>query len=201
MLMDTKVTEKGHPLDVSVEGAEALEAELIRARFWSKVDVGDERLCWPWRATHRGRGYGSFRIGSRKLQANRVAFLLAYGVLDESLVVMHVCDNPSCCNPLHLRQGTQAENMADCEAKGRRNHSPRITRAALTPEQVLEIRELAAAGDTPYTVLALRYGVRRNLISSVARGETYVDVGGPRTHRGSGHFNRAERIRHQEGEV
>ena len=35
------------------------------------------------------------------------------------MVVMHTCDNPACCNPLHLRLGTTADNVADKWAKGR----------------------------------------------------------------------------------
>lgn len=34
-------------------------------------------------------------------------------------VVMHTCDTPDCMFPGHLREGTAAENRADCVAKGR----------------------------------------------------------------------------------
>lgn len=37
---------------------------------------------------------------------------------------MHTCDQPHCCNPLHLVGGTHLENMQDKELKGRGNHGP-----------------------------------------------------------------------------
>lgn len=40
--------------------------------------------------------------------------------IPEEMVVMHTCDNPACCNPNHLRLGTQLENIQDCVRKDRR---------------------------------------------------------------------------------
>jgi len=39
---------------------------------------------------------------------------------EQSIHVMHLCDNPSCYRYDHLRLGTHADNMADMKAKGRR---------------------------------------------------------------------------------
>jgi len=38
-------------------------------------------------------------------------------------VVAHLCDNPGCCNPAHLRWTTQAMNVADALAKGRHRNN------------------------------------------------------------------------------
>jgi hypothetical protein len=40
----------------------------------------------------------------------------------EGKVVMHLCDNPGCFRYDHLRIGTQAENCADRDQKGRNGH-------------------------------------------------------------------------------
>ena len=43
-------------------------------------------------------------------------------------IIMHTCDNPSCCNILHLRKGTKADNSADMAMKDRSAHGERWAR-------------------------------------------------------------------------
>jgi len=51
--------------------------------------------------------------------AHRVAFTFHHG-REPQKYVLHSCDNPGCCNPAHLREGTQLENMRDMNERGRR---------------------------------------------------------------------------------
>lgn len=110
----------GVPMGASLAG---LTPRII-ARFLSKIRVGRPNECWLWQAgTHRN-GYGQFNAGrfaNRKQDnryAHRLAFELATGVSPESAVVMHACDTPACCNPFHLRLGSQADNVRDAADKG-----------------------------------------------------------------------------------
>ena len=88
------------------------------------VEVRGEDDCWPWRGCRGGSlRYGQVRRGPSTRYAHRVAYALHHGVDERSLdVVMHTCDNPVCCNPAHLRHGTQAENLQDAIDKGRRTY-------------------------------------------------------------------------------
>jgi HNH endonuclease len=89
--------------------------------FEAKVDrsAGPD-ACHPWTACRTKDGYGRFGSGGR-LRANRVALELHLGrSLEHEKQALHTCDNPPCCNPLHLWEGTNAENVADSIAKGRK---------------------------------------------------------------------------------
>ena len=89
-------------------------------RFLVKVKNGAPSECWPWTAAKDRDGYGRFKVMGRHVPAHRMAFVLTRTQdLGEIEVVMHTCDNPSCCNPAHLKAGTQVENIADRSAKGR----------------------------------------------------------------------------------
>ncbi len=87
-------------------------------RFFAKAVPAGECLEWPRRNYLRG-GYGQVQWKSKSRRAHRVAYELVFGPIPPGLVIMHLCDNPPCVNPEHLRAATQVENLADMRAKGR----------------------------------------------------------------------------------
>lgn len=152
-------------------------------RFWPKVDVRGPDECWPWRRAHSHHpvtGRGMIQVGGAagsKVPAPRVAYYLTHGVWPT--LARHTCDSPPCCNPAHIVDGSQADNMQDCLERGRFNHGSRGRpggNAKVTPEQVREIRKRHAAGDETYTSLASEYGVSNVQIKNIVTRKSWDHV-------------------------
>jgi hypothetical protein len=90
-------------------------------RFWSRVDKGAG--CWEWTGG-KSDGYGQLcdEYG-RKVRAHRYSYTIHHGPIPSGRVVRHTCDNPGCVNPSHLLLGTQLDNAADRDVRGRNGHS------------------------------------------------------------------------------
>ena len=86
-------------------------------RFWEKVNVTGPDDCWEWTAGLTNHGYGLFVVGGRKhkknMPAHRYSAMLAFGMFDQRLWVLHHCDNRKCVNPTHLYLGGPLQNNRD----------------------------------------------------------------------------------------
>lgn len=108
-----------HDIQALVGG---LDPKTIK-KFWSRVNIKGPDECWPWIGPgvydNHGQPAAVTSLGSVSAKIARWAYALTKGGLQPGFVVMHECDNPLCCNPDHLIQATQGENMKDMARKGR----------------------------------------------------------------------------------
>ena len=147
----------------------------IQERFEAKFTKAEG--CWEWRAFKNSKGYGALYFNGRQRLAHRVAYQLYVGEIPAGLCVCHRCDNRGCVNPTHLFLGTQADNVHDCEDKGRDVHpfGEKHGRSKLTNEQIIEIR--ARHSDGAQNVdLAKEFGVSQPTISMIVCGHTWTRI-------------------------
>lgn len=135
-------------------------------RAWSRIDRRGPSECWEWQGAVNAAGYGIFNAPGCHL-AHRYVLLRHLGLTQSDLHALHSCDNRRCCNPAHLRLGTNLENVQDRVERGRKS-GPRPGRAhsKLTVEQVLEIRTALREGEM-CTNLARKYGLWPTAISAI----------------------------------
>jgi hypothetical protein len=95
----------------------------LRERFFNKtVQDGD---CLIWLGTTNGEGYGRAYIGTRRVYAHRLAWLLAGKPLAKGKELHHaVCRNTLCVNAAHLRVISKAQHARIHARENRRLACP-----------------------------------------------------------------------------
>lgn len=153
-------------------------SDAFVARFMKRLIPHGECLVWTGCIMPSGYG-GVFIPGNRKVHTHRVAWEIANG-RPPSGVVRHTCDNRPCCNPKHLVDGTQRENILDSISKGRFSFPPVLRgeahgEAVLSDGQVHEIRRRRTSGEM-IQAIADRFGISDSLVSVITRGEAWSHV-------------------------
>lgn len=128
--------------------------------------------CQEWQGSYFTNGYGKTPDNKR---AHRVVYANARGPVPEGMCVCHRCDNPACVNVDHLFLGTNAENMADRQAKGRQSKGSHRPAAKLSEHDVSIIKWCLDAG-VKGAKLAKLYNVTPALISYINTGKGWKHV-------------------------
>ncbi len=121
-------------------------------------------------------GYGRFKIHGVLYSPHRIAYQIANGPIPKcdgyhGHVVMHTCDNRACCNPAHLLLGTQKDNVADMDAKGRGARKGPPIKFIPTDKE----RELVVSSPLSANALSAQTGWHRKWINRIRR-EAGIDT-------------------------
>jgi hypothetical protein len=141
----------------------------------AKVKVNDHSGCWEWTASKQRGGYGQIMIGGKAgkpKRAHRVSYEMFCGEIPDGLHVLHKCDNRACVNPDHLFLGTNADNQADMDSKGRRVsvglRGEANNGSKLKADDVVAIR--SSQGSLTHNALAAQFGISRSQVQNIIYG-------------------------------
>lgn len=155
-------------------------------RFWESVNKdgpipeGKPELgkCWLWMLPCEiGLGYGQIKVKGDRIRVHRFSYALHNGGhMAPGLNVLHLCNNPNCVNPAHLKMGTQKENIQQCVKDGRKSdrRGSNCPTAKLTDESVKQIWK-----DSKTMMrkdIASKHNMSRSVISNILNGKTWKNV-------------------------
>lgn len=133
----------------------------------------DSEGCWDWAGPTDHHGYGLYECRNKRHRGLFLAHRVSWAIFNgESLPppevkIRHTCDRPICVQPAHLLPGTQADNVADMNRRGRQRwgelRGEQHGNAKLTAGAVLAIRASALTSRR----LARLYGVSEETVRRV----------------------------------
>jgi hypothetical protein len=87
-----------------------------KERIFSKITINEKTNCWIWTgAILAKRGYGviNFRGHTEYIHRLLYSYFVAPIPMGVGMPVLDhiICNTPSCCNPEHLKLGTQKRNV------------------------------------------------------------------------------------------
>lgn len=142
----------------------------LRDRFFRKITADPRSDCILWTAAKNPAGYGLISVGGKLRPATHVSWFLKHGIWPGQKM-LHRCDNPTCVNPEHLFEGSDADNAADRDAKGR-HRALSGDDAPWTKLTGLEVSEIVALTETRMTndEIGALFGVGGVYVSSLRHG-------------------------------
>jgi hypothetical protein len=156
------------------------QAPLV-VRLWRNIDRRGPDECWPWTGSTATGGYGTIWRGDgsgKLIRAHRAVWEQFNGPIPENTayhgaVVMHSCDNRACCNPAHLRLGTQAQNLRDMGDK-KRYRVPGLRGEANPMSRITDdLVRLFRSSPKTSTELAREHGCSISTVSLIRLGKTW----------------------------
>ncbi len=148
-----------------------LNRKSKKCRIFGYVDDSD---CWI--ATNLAKdkdGYARVWYNQRDDRLHRAVYENFYNCSASGFEVTHICDTPSCSNPMHLTLDTHFNNMRGKVERGRQPRGTDIPASKLTDEQVIRIKL-----DTSHSVneKAEMYSVSTSCIRAILKGKTWKHI-------------------------
>jgi hypothetical protein len=157
----------------SLEFVQVFLARLVEVP--APTNIGVKGPCRLWTGATHPDGHGKVSVDGVTEYSHRVAFEIANGRKPGPLL-RHLCGRAACCADLHLREGTDAENLADQVLHGTYSPPP-VMCGADHPESKLADADIGKVFDLYYLKgwtqqqIADGLHVSQSLISAVLAGK------------------------------
>jgi len=159
---------------VKIKNIEAWRKNLSDANKKEIQYIVDESGCYNC-ISHIGNngGYPTLCVMGKQMLLHRYVYEQEHDlILMPQQIIMHLCDNPRCINPKHLKMGTVLENNKDMYSKKRHSWGERCNFAKLTEFEVKEIR----TSDLPRKFLASKYSISISTISDIQNKRSWKSL-------------------------
>src|ERR1700733_9624078 len=114
--------------------ADLLPLEIKRPDFdklSKNISIQPGTECWVWNGVRDQNGYGVIDVYQRwdkhrqrseykRFSLHRFVYELFKRPIPKGLVINHLCENTSCCNPSHLEACTIRDNLLYSDTLARR---------------------------------------------------------------------------------
>lgn len=80
-------------------------------RFAKFVAYDSKTSCWNWTGTKIRKQYGTFKYDGKTVKAYRWIYEYCLDRIPDNMTIDHLCSNPSCVNPLHLKIASIRDNV------------------------------------------------------------------------------------------
>jgi hypothetical protein len=130
--------------------------------------------CMLWQGHRDKWGYGRASVYGKMAFTHRALYTAVHGPIESSVLVLHNCDVPNCCNIKHLRIGTHADNMQDRSKRRRTASGEKQGSAKLTTQQVCEMRLIYETSNVSHKTLASIYGIGTSQVQRILTGQKWA---------------------------
>lgn len=109
-------------------------------------------------------------LGKFEYTKHRLSYRLFFGPIPRGKCIMHRCDEPRCWNPLHLKLGTQSDNLKDAYARKRHKGNFGKRWKQMSAQTVRGVRHMLAEGCYLQNDIAKAFGISPSQVSQIKRG-------------------------------
>jgi hypothetical protein len=148
-------------------------------RMWKSIETNgrDPENCWLWKGNTVDKdNYGLIKMKGSLVRTHRVVLSIKIGrPLEKGEIAMHLCNNPLCNNPAHLKVGTQKENMQHMVTSGRSLKGAKNPRAKINEEIARTIKELHKNGITPSQIMQ-QLNLTKGIVEPIIYGISWKHI-------------------------